>query len=314
MLSSLRCLALAVVAFSFLAPSVMAVPATPSIVVEIRVMDGAVSIEWGNAGTTDSYIVERRTGRSRWSVAGTFPGHAGGILNMAVQRRTNYSYRVRAVNSSGTSAYSNTGRVRTSSRTVPTTDGSYASAWVVPTTSGELGAATMTSAIGSWSNWSGGSYGGSFSLVDSNRFSTVDGWTTVSPIANLSTGTLGYGSSDVLQINVGTIVPIGPILGTLVFSPSATPFNLLLPDFITVFDTTTQTQTLFVSSVQEAARLTVIGAPVIALGSTRVEFEIGSWTLDGIVGTTRLSLSPALYDAILANAAAASSTLQFPPQ
>lgn len=254
-LYSSRCLALAVVAFSFLAPSVMAVPATPSIVVAIRVMDGAVSIEWGNAGTTDSYIVERRTGRARWSVAGTFPGRAGGILNMAVQRRTNYSYRVRAVNSSGTSAYSNVGRVRTSPSTVPATDGSYASAWVVPTTSGQLGAATLT--IG------------------------------------------------------GPLVPIGPFPGTIVVSPSANFLTLTPADFTTVVNTTTQTQTLFVSSVQAASRLTVIGAPVITPGgSTRVEFEIRNWTLDGIVGTTRLSLSPALYDAILANAAAASSTPQ----
>lgn len=68
-----------------------------------------IELNWtDNALNETGYIIERRQGSNPFVVKDTIPANTTAYIDSAITGLTQYSYRVRAFNSSGTSGYSNT--------------------------------------------------------------------------------------------------------------------------------------------------------------------------------------------------------------
>ena len=91
-------------------------PAAPSALVSSAVTRSLVTLSWtDNASNELNFLVERckGTGCSSYSLVATVGANVTMYTNSGLRRNTNYSYRVRAINASGQSAYSNTLNVTT---------------------------------------------------------------------------------------------------------------------------------------------------------------------------------------------------------
>ncbi len=92
------------------------VPAAPSGLVASAVSSSAVDLSWtDNAGNESGYTVERSpNGTSGWVVlTSALPAGATSYRDSGLTASTAYSYRVKATNAAGSSAYSNVATVTT---------------------------------------------------------------------------------------------------------------------------------------------------------------------------------------------------------
>jgi hypothetical protein len=73
-----------------------------------------ITLNWIDADSSEtSYIVERKTGVGGWSVVANLPRNSQTYTDVSASQNTNYQYRVKAKNTFGSSAYSNTSSLMT---------------------------------------------------------------------------------------------------------------------------------------------------------------------------------------------------------
>lgn len=84
-------------------------PNAPSSLKATALTLGRVSLTWkDNANNEDGFQIERRTGSTgSWQLVATVTTNTKSYTDTSTARRTTYSYRVRAFNAAGSSAYSN---------------------------------------------------------------------------------------------------------------------------------------------------------------------------------------------------------------
>lgn len=84
-------------------------PNAPSSLKATALSLGRVSLTWkDNANNEDGFQIERRTGSSgAWQLIATATSNTKSYTDTSTARRTSYTYRVRAFNAAGGSAYSN---------------------------------------------------------------------------------------------------------------------------------------------------------------------------------------------------------------
>jgi len=89
-------------------------PAAPSGLNATSVAKTAVTLAWvDNAGNEDGFRLEVSVNGRAFSQIATLPANTTGYSHTGLKSRTTYSYRVRAYNAGGPSAYSNTVTVKT---------------------------------------------------------------------------------------------------------------------------------------------------------------------------------------------------------
>ena len=99
----------------------VSLPSAPSALVTTAITSSQVSLAWTDHSTNESgFQLERSTDGVNFSVVATLGANTTSATGGAVSAQTSYYYRVRAYNSAGSSAYSNTLRVTTTSGTLPT--------------------------------------------------------------------------------------------------------------------------------------------------------------------------------------------------
>jgi uncharacterized protein len=81
-----------------------------------------VNLRWrDNSSNESGFRIERRIGTGAWSQIASVGANVTSFASTGLRASTNYQYRVRAYNRSGTSAYSNTVATRTAAPTAPST-------------------------------------------------------------------------------------------------------------------------------------------------------------------------------------------------
>ena len=91
------------------------VPAAPTGLTAAAQSSSSISLSWNDNATNEtSYEVERSGGGTGWTVVATLGADANSHTDNGLTASTAYSYRVRAHNSAGYSAYSNTASATTS--------------------------------------------------------------------------------------------------------------------------------------------------------------------------------------------------------
>jgi PKD repeat protein len=94
-------------------------PAAPSNLTASAVSAGQINLAWvDNAGNEDGFRIERCTGSgcTNFAQLATVAANVRSYADTGLSRNTNYTYRVRAYNSSGSSAYSNAVVTKTQKR------------------------------------------------------------------------------------------------------------------------------------------------------------------------------------------------------
>ncbi len=132
----------------------LTVPAAPSGLAASSVSTTSVTLSWtDNSTTATGYVVERQTGTGSFAQVGpTLPGNSTSFTDTTVAANTTYGYRVKAVNASGSSAYSATVQVTTPkppyNRTENTAPGiQYTGTWFVVPSSLASGGSLSVSAV-----------------------------------------------------------------------------------------------------------------------------------------------------------------------
>ncbi len=102
-------------------------PATPSNLSAIAVSSGQINLTWtDNATDETTYYIERSVGSSTtYSVIATLPANSTSYANTGLSASTQYNYRVRAYNASGTKTTQWSGYSNIASATTPGTTTSY---------------------------------------------------------------------------------------------------------------------------------------------------------------------------------------------
>jgi hypothetical protein len=118
-------------------------PAAPSQFKATSISSTAIDLTWWDMSNNEtSFEIERKSGATgTWSRILTTGANVSSIDDVGLAGSTNYTYRCRAVNSSGTSAYSNESSATTSAPPAP-----------VPAAPINL-AASLTSATGAYVSW-----------------------------------------------------------------------------------------------------------------------------------------------------------------
>ena len=164
------------------------VPAAPSGLVATSVSSSQINLTWVDASTNETgFKIERSTSTVPWAQIGTTGTNVTSYSSTGLSASTAYSYRVRANNTAGDSAYSNT-------------------------------ASATTSAGGTvWTKW----YQGSGSYGDSSRAVVVDGSGNV-VVAGQYQGVVNFGTGLITSYTNATT---GPTVDAFVakYSPSGTP-------------------------------------------------------------------------------------------
>jgi glucose/arabinose dehydrogenase/PKD repeat protein len=89
-------------------------PLPPSSLTASATLPNRVELGWiDNAVNESGYVVERRTGAGSWSILANLPANAVAYVDTTTSGGTTYSYRVRATNAAGSSAFSNVATVST---------------------------------------------------------------------------------------------------------------------------------------------------------------------------------------------------------
>ena len=90
------------------------VPAAPGSLAAQAVSTSQINLTWtDNAGNESGFRIERSTDGKRWSQIATVGANVTGFSNTGLKKNATYYYRVRAYNSIGNSAYSNTASAKT---------------------------------------------------------------------------------------------------------------------------------------------------------------------------------------------------------
>lgn len=93
------------------------VPAAPSNLVATAVSTTQINLTWvDNSSDEDNFVLERRIGSGAFSVIATLPANTTAYSNTGLTKNTTYSYRVKATNANGSSAYSNVATAKTPKR------------------------------------------------------------------------------------------------------------------------------------------------------------------------------------------------------
>lgn len=99
-----------------------ATPVAPSRLASTGASASRVSLVWrDNSSNESGFRIERRIGSGAWSQIASVGTNVNTFANTGLMSSTNYEYRVRAFNKSGTSAYSNRVAVRTAAPAAPST-------------------------------------------------------------------------------------------------------------------------------------------------------------------------------------------------
>lgn len=90
------------------------VPAAPSNLTATAVSSTQINLAWqDNSGNEDNFVLERKKGSAAYSVIATLPANTTSYNNTGLSKNTTYTYRVKAVNAQGSSAYSNEASAKT---------------------------------------------------------------------------------------------------------------------------------------------------------------------------------------------------------
>jgi uncharacterized protein len=97
-----------------------AAPTTPSELAATVASASRIDLRWrDNSSNESGFRIERRIGTGAWSQIATVGANVTTFASTGLRASTNYQYRVRASNQSGTSAYSNSVATRTAKPTTP---------------------------------------------------------------------------------------------------------------------------------------------------------------------------------------------------
>jgi uncharacterized protein len=97
-----------------------ATPTTPSALAATVASASRVDLRWrDNSSNESGFRIERRIGTGAWSQIASVGANATTFASTGLRSSTNYEYRVRAYNGSGTSDYSNTVAARTAAPAAP---------------------------------------------------------------------------------------------------------------------------------------------------------------------------------------------------
>ncbi len=95
-------------ASSAVSTPVVTLPAAPTSLTASALVKGGISLAWSDrSNNEDVFQVERQTGSAVWQVIATLSANTTKYTDTTTASRTSYSYRVRASNAAGVSAYSN---------------------------------------------------------------------------------------------------------------------------------------------------------------------------------------------------------------
>ncbi|MBZ5586294.1 MAG: S8 family serine peptidase [Acidobacteriia bacterium] len=97
-------------------PPPVTLPAAPTNLRVTASTRNSVSLAWNdNSANEANFVVERCSGANcgNFAVVATLPANTATYANSGLARRTTYSFRVKAVNSGGSSAYTNTAKATT---------------------------------------------------------------------------------------------------------------------------------------------------------------------------------------------------------
>jgi len=90
------------------------VPAAPSNLTATAVSTSQINLAWtDNSSNESNFVVERKKGTGSYSVIATLPANTTSYQNTGLTKNTTYTYRVKATNSYGSSAYSNEASAKT---------------------------------------------------------------------------------------------------------------------------------------------------------------------------------------------------------
>lgn len=95
-------------------PTPAPIPAAPTNLTAQAVSPNQVNLAWtDNADNETNYVVERKKGTGSYAVVATLPADTTTYNNTGLTKNTTYTFRVKATNASGSSAYSNEATVKT---------------------------------------------------------------------------------------------------------------------------------------------------------------------------------------------------------
>ena len=116
-------LALLEISAPFLVAAATTPPAAPSNFLATKYSSSGITLEWkDNSSNEMGFKIERKKGSGSWSQIATVSG-ATSYDNTGLSANTTYTYRVRAYNSAGNSAYSNTDGSTTLAGSTPSATG-----------------------------------------------------------------------------------------------------------------------------------------------------------------------------------------------
>lgn len=101
-------------------PPVVTLPAAPTMLGASAASTDEINLSWSDNSDNEAHFeIERCDGKGkcqRFEAVGQAGTNETSFMDQGLTAATNYSYRVRAVNSAGSSAFSNTAKVRTSKK------------------------------------------------------------------------------------------------------------------------------------------------------------------------------------------------------
>jgi len=89
-------------------------PAAPSNLTATAVSKSQINLAWqDNSNNENNFVVERKKGTGSYSVIATLPANTTSYNDTGLTKNTTYTYRVKATNANGSSAYSNEASAKT---------------------------------------------------------------------------------------------------------------------------------------------------------------------------------------------------------
>ena len=141
------------------APAASVVPSVPSGLAAAATSGTTVTVSWADGANESGYALERATGAGTFAVIATLGANATGYADTQLTAGTAYSYRLRASNAAGYSAYSTTASVTTTAVGLATPTGfatgtvtatSIALSWSAVTGATNYTLEWSTTGVGAW--------------------------------------------------------------------------------------------------------------------------------------------------------------------
>jgi len=204
------------------------VPAAPSGLTATAASSSRINLAWvDNATNETGYSVERSTNGTTFTVVATLGANVTTYANTGLTASTTYSYRVRATNSVGNSAYSNTATATTSATATSTNIAPLAAvtASSANTATGQQAAKAVDGVVDGWPGdytreWAtAGEGAGAWIRLSWATSSVVDRvvlYDRPNPDDHVTGGTLTF--SDGTSVNVGPLDNAGAAT-TVTFAP-----------------------------------------------------------------------------------------------